>query len=230
MNAEELLTRIHTNVILGRVDKSDEGYDGDMIGQPGVSELVEEAVTNGVPVKRILSEVLPDAMEVVGHKYETKEYLVPDMLASAECVGTAMDILEPHLVGAGVETKGRCVIAAVEGDLHDIGKNIVATMIKGAGYEIIDLGTSVPADRIVEAVRDEQARFLGLSALLTTTMTKMPVVLEHLQAAGVRSDVSVLIGGAPVSAAFAEKIGADAYCRDAFEAVDTLERLRRERD
>ena len=230
MNVDELLIEIRTNVILGRVDESDEGYDGDRIGQPGVSELVNEALDNGVPVKRVLSEALSDAMEVVGKKYETKEYLIPDMLASAECVGTAMDILEPQLVDAGVDSKGRCVIATVEGDLHDIGKNIVATLIKGAGYEIIDLGTSVPADRIVEVVRDKQAQFLGLSALLSTTMTKMPVVMEQLQAAGVRGDVSVLVGGAPVSASFAEQIGADAYCRDAFEAVDTLERLQREHE
>jgi 5-methyltetrahydrofolate--homocysteine methyltransferase len=230
MNVDELLIEIRTNVILGRVDESDEGYDGDRIGQPGVSELVNEALANGVPVKRVLSEALSDAMEVVGKKYETKEYLIPDMLASAECVGTAMDILEPQLVDAGVDSKGRCVVATVEGDLHDIGKNIVATLIKGAGYEIIDLGTSVPADRIVEVVRDKQAQFLGLSALLSTTMTKMPVVMEQLQAAGVRGDVSVLVGGAPVSASFAEQIGADAYCRDAFEAVDTLERLQREHE
>jgi len=230
MNVDELLIEIRTNVILGRVDESDEGYDGDRIGQPGVSELVNEALDNGVPVKRVLSEALSDAMEVVGKKYETKEYLIPDMLASAECVGTAMDILEPQLVDAGVDSKGRCVIATVEGDLHDIGKNIVATLIKGAGYEIIDLGTSVPADRIVEVVRDKQAQFLGLSALLSTTMTKMPVVMEQLQAAGVRGDVSVLVGGAPVSASFAKQIGADAYCRDAFEAVDTLERLQREHE
>ena len=230
MKVDELLIEIRTNVILGRVDESDEGYDGDRIGQPGVSELVNEALDNGVPAKRVLSEALSDAMEVVGKKYETKEYLIPDMLASAECVGTAMDILEPQLVDAGVDSKGRCVVATVEGDLHDIGKNIVATLIKGAGYEIIDLGTSVPADRIVEVVRDKQAQFLGLSALLSTTMTKMPVVMEQLQAAGVRGDVSVLVGGAPVSALFAEQIGADAYCRDAFEAVDTLERLRRERE
>ena len=230
MNVDELLIEIRTNVILGRVDESDEGYDGDRIGQPGVSELVNEALDNGVPAKRVLSEALSDAMEVVGKKYETKEYLIPDMLASAECVGTAMDILEPQLVDAGVDSKGRCVVATVEGDLHDIGKNIVATLIKGAGYEIIDLGTSVPADRIVEVVRDKQAQFLGLSALLSTTMTKMPVVMEQLQAAGVRGDVSVLVGGAPVSASFAEQIGADAYCRDAFEAVDTLERLRTERE
>jgi 5-methyltetrahydrofolate--homocysteine methyltransferase len=230
MKVDELLSQIRTNVIQGRVDESDEGYDGDMVGEPGVSELLGEAVTNGVPVERILSEALPDAMEAVGQKYETKEYLVSDMLASAECVGEAMDILEPYLVDAGVETKGRCVMAAVEGDLHDIGKNIVATIIKGAGYEVIDLGTSVPADRIVKVVQDKQAQFLGLSALLTTTMTKMPVVLDQLQAAGIRDDVSVLIGGAPVSAGFAQKIGADAYCRDAFEAVDTLERLREERE
>jgi 5-methyltetrahydrofolate--homocysteine methyltransferase len=228
MSPEERLAQIRSNVVLGRVDASDEGFDGDMEGQPGVIELVEAAVAEALPPERILTEALSSAMTEVGQRYESKQYLLPDMLASAACVGDAMDILEPHLVGTAVTTKGKFLIATVEGDLHDIGKNIVSTMLKGSGYEVTDLGTSVTADRIVEAVKKTKPRFVGLSALLTSTMTKMEHVLERLQAEGLRDSVSVVVGGAPVSAAFAERIGADAYCRDAFDAVDTLERLQAE--
>jgi len=228
MNPDQRLAHIRSNVVLGRVDESDEGFDGDMEGQPGVIELVEAAIAEAVPPERILTEALSSAMTEVGQRYESKQYLLPDMLASAACVGEAMDLLEPHLVGMSVATKGRFLIATVEGDLHDIGKNIVSTMLKGSGYEVTDLGTSVSADRIVEAVKRTKPRFVGLSALLTSTMTKMEIVLARLAAEGVRDEVSVVVGGAPVSAAFAERIGADAYCRDAFDAIDTLERLQGE--
>jgi 5-methyltetrahydrofolate--homocysteine methyltransferase len=144
------------------------------------------------------------------------------MLASAECVGVAMDILSPHLMKAGVKSKGTFVIATVAGDLHDIGKNIVAIMLKGAGYQIIDLGTDVSADRIIGAVKENEAPFIGLSALLTTTMRVMAEVVRKLEQEGLRDKVKVLIGGAPTSAAFAQEIGADAYCRDAFDAIDIL--------
>jgi 5-methyltetrahydrofolate--homocysteine methyltransferase len=147
------------------------------------------------------------------------------MLASAECVGAAMDILAPHLSKAGIESKGKIVIATVAGDLHDIGKNIVSIMLKGAGYEVIDLGTDVSVDRICQAVEDHQAPFLGLSALLTTTMRGMEDTLTKLRESGQRENVTVLIGGAPTSAEFAEKIGADAYCKDAFQAIDVLKTL-----
>ena len=161
-------------------------------------------------------------MAIVGEKYDSKEFLIPDMLASAECVGAAMDILEPHMINSNVETKGRFVIATVEGDLHDIGKNIVATMLKGAGYEVKDLGSGVSAQKILEAVKKHNAQFVGLSALLTTTMIKMESVVSLLKSNGLRNQVKVLIGGAPTSPEFAKKIGADAHCRDAFEAIDTI--------
>jgi 5-methyltetrahydrofolate--homocysteine methyltransferase len=226
MNAEETLALIRKNTIAGRVDQEDEGFDGGMEGQPGVTELIGTALEQNVPVARIISEALSPAMEEVGRKYESKEYLIPDMLAGAECVSAAMDLLKPHLVGSDVERKGLVIIATVEGDRHDIGKNIVSTLLKGAGYDVQDLGTSVTAERIVEEVRKSGARFVGLSALLTSTMTKMPVVVDALREADLRDQVRIIVGGAPVSAEFAEKIGADAYCRDAFEAVERLEALR----
>jgi 5-methyltetrahydrofolate--homocysteine methyltransferase len=160
----------------------------------------------------------------VGEKFEKKEYLIPDMLASAECVGVAMDLLAPHLIKAGVESKGKFVIATVKGDLHDIGKNIVAIMLKGAGYQVIDLGTDVSADRITAAVKENQASFLGLSALLTTTMRVMGEVVEQLKEEGIRDRVKVLIGGAPTSIEFAHEIGADAYCKDAFQALEIMKK------
>ncbi len=227
MNEAEILASIRKNTILGRVDEQDEGFDGDMEGQPGVTELVELALEKKIPVSRIIADALSPAMEEVGAKYESSEYLIPDMLAGAECVSAAMDLLKPHLVDSDVERKGLVIIATVEGDRHDIGKNIVSTLLKGAGYDVVDLGTSVPADRVVEEVRKTGARFVGLSALLTSTMTKMPVVIDALKDAGLRDQVRIIVGGAPVSAEFAQKIGADGYCRDAFEAVDRLEELRK---
>ena len=224
MNSENILDQIKLNVISGRVDETDEGFDGDMEGQPGVTELVEQAVNESVSIQQII-DVLSSGMEVVGEKYDSKEFLIPDMLASAECVGAAMDILEPHMINSDVETKGRFVIATVEGDLHDIGKNIVATMLKGAGYEVRDLGTGVSAEKILEAVKKHNAQFVGLSALLTTTMIKMESVVGLLKSNGLRDSVKVLIGGAPTSPEFAKKIGADAHCRDAFEAIDTIKNL-----
>lgn len=228
MNEEQILESIRKNTILGRVDEQDEGFDGDMEGEPGVTELVEMALEQKIPVSKIIAEALSPAMDEVGSKYENDEYLIPDMLAGAECVSAAMDLLKPHLVDSDVEQKGLVIIATVEGDRHDIGKNIVSTLLKGAGYDVQDLGTSVPAERVVEAVRETGARFVGLSALLTSTMTKMPIVIDALKEAGLRDQVRIIVGGAPVSEEFAQKVGADAYCRDAFEAVDRLESLRAE--
>lgn len=225
MHKEELIEKISFNVIQGRIDKEDEGFDEGLEGQPGVIELVQEALEACVDPKSIVLKGLTEAMEIVGEKFEQEEYLIPDMLASAECVGGAMDILNPHLVEAGVENRGKFIIATVADDLHDIGKNIVSIMLKGAGYEVIDLGADVPTDRIIEAVGEHQAPFLGLSALLTTTMRAMGDVTDQLSKAGLRDGVSVLIGGAPTSDEFAKQIGADAYCRDAFEAIDVLRNM-----
>ena len=222
MEKEHLVEKIAFNVIQGRIEAEDEGFDEGFEGQPAVTELVTMAFEAGIDPKVIVVEGLTKAMEEVGEKFEREEYLIPDMLASAECVGVAMDILGPHLSDAGVESKGKFVISTVAGDLHDIGKNIVAIMLKGAGYEVIDLGTDVSAATIVETVKEHQAPFLGLSALLTTTMRVMAEVIEELKKAGLRDKVKVLIGGAPTSDVFAKEVGADSYCKDAFQAIEAL--------
>jgi methylmalonyl-CoA mutase cobalamin-binding domain/chain len=225
MNENEFVEKIAFNVIQGRVEAEDEGLEEGLEGQPGVTELIEQAMEQGIDPKKIVLEALSGPMEIVGQKYESGEYLIPDMLASAECVGAAMDLMAPHLIGAGVESKGTFVIATVFGDLHDIGKNIVTIMLKGAGYEVIDLGNNVTTEKIVQTVKESGAPFLGLSALLTTTMRVMGEVVDALDNAGIRGQVKVLIGGAPTSGKFAEDIGADAHCADAFSAIDVLKRL-----
>lgn len=222
MGTKELLEKIAFNVMQGRVNAEDEGFDEGFEGQPGVVELVNEAIAQGIDPRMIVVEGLTTSMEEVGKKFESQEYLIPDMLASAECVGAAMDILSPHLIKSGVESKGKFLIATVAGDLHDIGKNIVAIMLKGQGYEVIDLGTDVSSDRIINEVKKDGVSFLGLSALLTTTMREMEQIINQLREEGVRDSVQVFIGGAPTSQNYAKKIGADAYCRDAFQLIDIL--------
>ena len=222
MDNKTLIEKIALNIVQGRVEAEDEGFDEGHEGQPAVTELVNEALESGIDPKTIVIDGLTHAMEIVGKKFENEEYLIPDMLASAECVGVAMDIMSPHLLKAGVESKGKFVIATVAGDLHDIGKNIVSIMIKGAGYEVVDLGADVPTPVIVEAVKENQAPFLSLSALLTTTMRVMQEVIDTLKKEGLRDNVKILIGGAPTSQAFADQIGADAHCKDAFEAIDVM--------
>jgi 5-methyltetrahydrofolate--homocysteine methyltransferase len=149
------------------------------------------------------------------------------MLASAEAVGEAMEILKPILEAAKVETKGKFVIATVHGDIHDIGKNIVAILLRGAGYEVYDLGNNVDTEKIIDFIKKEKPDYLGLSALLTTTMTEMGVVTEALEDNGLRDEVRVLIGGAAVSDDYAQEIGADAYCPDGFHAIRVLEGMKR---
>lgn len=222
---EEILQKIKDNVIQGRLEKEDEGIEGDMAGQPGVLDLVKQAIEQKLKAKDILIDGLTAGMEEVGKLYEAGEYLIPDMLAAAECVGSSMDLLEPLLKESGAVDQGCFVIATVEGDLHDIGKNIVATMLKGSGYRVKDLGSGVPAADIVQAVRDNDADYLGLSALLTTTMPHMRETVEKLAAEGLRGRVKILIGGAPTSEEFVSSIGADSYCRDAFDAINKLKSM-----
>jgi 5-methyltetrahydrofolate--homocysteine methyltransferase len=225
MNEQELIETIAYNVIQGRVTAEDEGFDEGLEGQPAVVELIEKAIDDQIDAKKIVVNALTASMEIVGEKFDKGDYLIPDMLASAECVGAAMDLLAPHLAGAGVESKGTFVLATVAGDLHDIGKNIVGIMIKGAGFDVLDMGNDVPTERIVSQVKESGARYLGLSALLTTTMREMSSVIQALDQAGIRDQVRVLIGGAPTSAGFADEIGADAYCRDAFHAIEILRQM-----
>jgi 5-methyltetrahydrofolate--homocysteine methyltransferase len=223
MTEEDILARLKENVIQGRKTQQDEGIDEKLSGTPGVVELTRLALEKKISPADIISQALTVGMRVVGEKFSTKEYFIPDMLASADAVGEAMDILKPLLEVANVETKGKFAIATVKGDIHDIGKNIVAILLRGAGYEVHDLGVDTPTEKIVDFVKKENPDYLGLSALLTTTMTGMGVVIEALKDNGLRNKVKVLIGGAAVSDDYAREIGADAYCLDSFQAVKVLD-------
>ena len=223
--SEDILERIKENVIQGRKTGEDMGIDESLSGTPGVLELTGTALKENVSPESIITVALTPGMEVVGEKFSTKEYFIPDMLASADAVGAAMDILKPLLEESRVETKGKFVIATVKGDIHDIGKNIVAILLKGAGYEVNDMGIDVPEDKIIDVVREEQPDYLGLSALLTTTMTEMEIVIKALKDSDLRDKVKVLIGGAAVSDEYAREIGADAFCMDGFQAIKVLEKF-----
>ncbi len=227
--SEEVIALLKENVIQGRKTKDDEGVDERLVGTPGVLELVQLALEERVSPEAIITQGLTAGMQVVGEKYAAKEYFIPDMLASAEAVGAAMDTLKPILEASDVETKGRFAIATVKGDIHDIGKNIVAILLKGAGYEVNDLGADVPTEKIVAVVREYKPDYLGLSALLTTTMVAMGEIIETLKENGLRDKVKVLIGGAAVSEEYANEIGVDAYCVDGFHAIKVLDAFQERR-
>jgi 5-methyltetrahydrofolate--homocysteine methyltransferase len=226
--SEDIIAAIKENVIQGRKTRDDVGIDDSLADTPGVVELTQKAIDENISPQKMIAEGLTAGMEVVGEKFSAKEYFIPDMLASAEAVGAAMDILKPALESAKVETRGKFAIATVKGDIHDIGKNIVAILLKGAGYEVHDLGIDVPTETVVDFVKNEKPQYLGLSALLTTTMTEMGVVIKALEESKVRKEVKVLIGGAAVSDEFAREIGADSYCADAFAAVKVLDSYKTE--
>lgn len=220
--SEDIVAALKENVIQGRKTAEDEGIDEDLTG-PGVVELTQQSIDSNIPPDTIIKDGLTAGMQVVGDKFSAKEYFIPDMLASAEAVGAAMDILKPLLEASNVKTKGKFAIATVKGDIHDIGKNIVAILLKGAGYEVHDLGIDVSTEKIVDIVKQEKLDYVGLSALLTTTMVVMGDVIQALKTNGLRDQVKVLIGGAAVSDEYAKEIGADAYCIDGFEAVRVLD-------
>ena len=222
---EDIISLIRENVIQGRVTQDDEGFDEGMVGQPGVSELAEKALAQGISPVDIIKKGLTEGMVIVGQKFETEEYFLPDMLASAEAVGAATEVLEPHLAKSGIKPKGKIIVATVKGDLHDIGKNIVSILLRGAGYTVKDLGNNVAPQAIVDAVGKESPQFLGLSALLTSTRIRMGETIQALTESGLRDKVKVIIGGAPVSEEFARSIGADGYGDDGFEAVKVTEAL-----
>jgi len=225
MAKKDIIGLIRENVIQGRVVQDDESLDGGMVGEPGVTELVEEALAKRLDVRDIINKGLTEAMTLVGQKFENKEYYIPDMLASAEAVGAAMKLLEPHLAQSGIKPKGKVLLATVKGDLHDIGKNIVTILLRGAGYTVKDLGHDKEPQSIVNAVRVEKPQFLGLSALLTSTMVNMRDTIQALEESGLRDKVKVIIGGAPVSEEYARSIGADGYGSDGFQALAVIESL-----
>jgi len=222
---EDIISLIQENVIQGRMTKDDEGINEGMVDQPGVTELVEKALASGLSIKDIITKGLSGGMNIVGQKFEAGQYFIPDMLASAQAVGAAMEILEPYLAGSGINAKGKIIVATMKNDLHDIGKNIVSILLRGAGYTVKDLGNNVDIQVIVDAVREEKPQFLGLSALLTSTMACMADVIQKLEENGIRDQVKIIVGGAPVSEEFAKSIGADGYGADGFQAVAVVEAL-----
>ncbi len=201
-------------------------FDNVATGKSGeVAGGVRDAIEALIEPETILNEGLIAAMKEVGARFENCEIYIPEMLMAARAMQSGLAILKPHLVERGVKATGKVVVGTVKGDLHDIGKNLVIMMLEGAGFEIIDLGTDVPPAKFAEAVRTSGANFVGMSALLTTTMLNMRSTIKALEDMGVRSQVKVIIGGAPVTEAFAKEIGADGYAPDASRAVALLRRL-----
>ncbi len=190
-----------------------------------VAQLTQAAVDEGVSPADIINQGLIAGMTVVGAKFKANEFYVPEVLIAARAMHAGMDIIKPLLVETGVQPRGTVVIGTVKGDLHDIGKNLVAMMLEGGGYEVIDLDVDVAPDKFVAAVNDKNPQIVALSALLTTTMPSMKDTIDALAAAGVRDKVKVMIGGAPVTQEYADEIGADGYAPDAASAVDLANAL-----
>ncbi|MBU0608996.1 MAG: corrinoid protein [Armatimonadetes bacterium] len=190
-----------------------------------VANLTQAAVDEGSSAEVIINEGLIAGMGVVGTKFKANEFYVPEVLIAARAMHAGMDIIKPLLAESGVQPRGTVAIGTVKGDLHDIGKNLVAMMLEGGGYEVLDLEVDVAPEKFVTAVKDQGAQVIALSALLTTTMPSMKDTIEALKEAGVRDQVKVMIGGAPVTQNYADEIGADGYAPDAASAVDKANEL-----
>jgi 5-methyltetrahydrofolate--homocysteine methyltransferase len=188
-------------------------------------ELTEKALAENTPAKTILDEALIPGMLVVGEKFKNNEYYVPEVLIAARAMYAALDLLRPILSKSDVEPKGTVVIGTVKGDLHDIGKNLVRMMLEGGGFRVIDLGVDVSPEKFIEAIKENNAQILAMSALLTTTMPSMKITIDVLKEAGLREKVKVMVGGAPVTQQWADEIGADGYAPDAASAVDKAKEL-----
>jgi 5-methyltetrahydrofolate--homocysteine methyltransferase len=201
-------------------------YDAILNGDAKTSAaLTHEALGEKVPPLEIIQRAMVPAMDEVGHRFECQDYFVPELLLSARAMKAALEPLRPLLAASGAQPAGKVVIGTVKGDLHDIGKNLVAALLEGGGFEIIDLGVDVAPEKFVDTVQNTGANIVCLSALLTVTMMSMKTTIEALQAAGIRERVTVLIGGAPVTRQFAEEIGADGYGENASVAVSLARTL-----
>jgi 5-methyltetrahydrofolate--homocysteine methyltransferase len=195
-------------------------YEAVVVGDAAAMEkLVQEAMEGGVSPQRIIAESLVTAMGEVGERFERAEFFVPEMLSASRAMEAGLGVLRPLLGNTELSTAGRVVIGTVQGDVHDLGKNLVCTMLTGAGFEVQDLGSDVAPERFVDAVRRDGTDIVAMSALMTTTMPVMARTLEALAAAGLRRGVKVLVGGAPLSQEYSEEIGADGYAVDASSAV-----------
>ena len=202
----EVLAKMAESLIAGKVDE--------------VTDLTKQALDANVSSKDILEKGLLAGMEVVGKRFKANDMFIPEVLRCAKCMHGAMEILRPLLAETGVETAGTFVIGTVKGDLHDIGKNLVGMMFEGAGFQVVDLGIDLEPAAFVEAIKKHKASLFGMSALLTTTMPKMGETINAIKEAGIRDQIKIMIGGAPVTGEFAKEIGADAYASNAASAVD----------
>jgi 5-methyltetrahydrofolate--homocysteine methyltransferase len=207
----EILKRIASELELGEEEK--------------VAELTRAAIQEGLPAREILDEGLIAGMNVVGAKFRAHEIFLPEVLLAAKAMYAGLDELKPLLLKEKVPPRGKVVIGTVQGDLHDIGKNLVGIMLRGAGFEIIDLGKDVSPERFVEAAQESGATVIGMSALLTTTMPVMKEVVAMLKREGLANRIRTVVGGAPVSAEYAREIGADAYAYDGANAVEQVQAL-----
>ena len=194
----------------------------------GTVKRVKEGVDEGISAKEILDKGLLTGMDTVGQRFKACEMFIPEVLRSAKCMHESMGVLKPLLSASESAGIGTVLIGTVEGDLHDIGKNLVGMLLEGGGFNVVDLGINVKPQRFIEAVKEHRPRILGMSALLTTTMAKMKEVISSLEGAGIRDQVKVMVGGAPVTEDFARKIGADGYGSNAQIAVEKAKKLMKE--
>ena len=185
-----------------------------------VKELVQKALDEGVDAQNILRDALLPAMDIIGEKFKNNEIFVPEVLMAARAMNMATEVIKPHLAASGVKAIGKVCIGTVQGDLHDIGKNLVRMMMEGKGMEVIDLGTDVPAEKFVSCAAENNCQIICCSALLTTTMGVMADVVRAAEAAGIRDQVKIMVGGAPITEEFCRSIGADCYAADAASAAD----------
>jgi len=206
--------------LLDEINRSTIEGDGDK-----VEELTRQALDQGVEVKTILNEGLIAAMDVVGQRFESGELFIPEMLIAAEAMTRGLNVLRPLFAESGIKPQGTVVIGTIKGDVHDIGKSLVSMMMGGAGFKMIDLGVDVSPEQFVKLVKEEEAQLVGMSALLTTTLPSMKATIDALEEAGLRDKVKTLIGGAPVTQEYADKIGADGYAPDAARAVKKAKEL-----
>jgi 5-methyltetrahydrofolate--homocysteine methyltransferase len=190
-----------------------------------VKKLTQETLDRGESAEAVLKEGLLQAMERIGVKFKSGEVYIPEVLIAARAMHAGMAVLKPVLSHSKYSMTGKVIVGTVKGDLHDIGKNLVIMMLEGGGFEVIDLGIDIPADKFVEAIKTHQPQVVGLSALLTTTMREMKTTIEVIEKAGLRSQVKMIVGGAPLTEKFAKEIGADGYAPDAASAVDVVKSL-----
>ena len=195
-------------------------HDAVLTGDAKTAKMVtEQALAGGVEPLKLVQDYMMPAMAEVGRRFETNEYFVPELLISARAMKAALELIRPLLIASGTEPVGRVALGTVKGDLHDIGKNLVGAMLEGGGFEVLDLGVNVSPEQFIAAVKEKKANIVAMSALLTTTMPAMKTTIEAMKQAGMRDQVKVLIGGAPITAGFAAEIGADGYSESAAGAV-----------